>query len=37
MNVVLTQSGSHMKMSHVNVVSNEQVSKERGLKWIGLK
>jgi len=25
---------SQMKKSHVNVVSNEQVSKERGLKWL---
>ena len=25
---------SQMKKTHVNVVSDEQVSKERGLKWL---
>jgi len=28
---------SQMKKSHVNVVSNEQVSNKPGLKWSGLK
>jgi len=32
MNVVSTERGSKWKKSHVNVVSNEQVSQKRGLK-----